>query len=134
MVAIWGLLRGSREGSLWALIGGLLLDLLSGAPFGLATLSLLAVGALCGLQQLRMFQSRFLLPVVVVAASVVVHDLVFLFLLQLAGRPVSWADGLLYITLPGTLLSVCLVPIVYPALRLMSERTEAGASLVRDTR
>jgi rod shape-determining protein MreD len=34
VVTSWSLLRGSEEGMLWALIGGLGMDLLSGAQFG----------------------------------------------------------------------------------------------------
>lgn len=125
LVSTWSLLRGSKEGSQWALAGGIALDLLSGAPFGVCTLSLVAVSLLSGLEQLRMFQASFLLPVVVVALSALAHDAVFLFCLQLVEWPVSWSDSLLNSTLPGMVLSLALLPFLYPILRQMSRRTEA---------
>lgn len=123
LVSVWSLLRGSRQGSLWALVGGFFLDLLSGAPFGACTISLLAVGILSGLEQIRAFHLNFLLAVIVVAAGSVVYDAVLLFVLRFVGWPVSWLDGLLRCTLPGAAFSIGLVPIIYPALRLIHKRT-----------
>jgi rod shape-determining protein MreD len=38
VVTSWSLLRGAEAGMLWALIAGVALDLVSGAPFGMSTL------------------------------------------------------------------------------------------------
>ncbi len=71
-----------------------------------------------------MFQLSFFLPVVVVALSALVHDVVFLFCLQLVGWPISWWDSLFNSTLPGVVLSMALLPFLYPVLRKMSKRIE----------
>ena len=124
LVAIWSLLNGSREGSLWALAGGFLLDLLSGAPFGIGTLSLVAVSLLAGLQQVRVIHSSYFLPVFVAVASLI-HDGLFLALMQLAGQPVIWEDSLFRSTTLGIALNVAAALLVYPLVRRMAKQTQA---------
>lgn len=45
LVTIWSLLRGTQDGLLAGLLGGLALDVVSGTPFGLHTALLGAIGA-----------------------------------------------------------------------------------------
>lgn len=122
LVCGWSLLRGQKEGSLWALMSGILIDLLSGATFGLGTASLLVVSLLSGWRQLRQFQSALLLPIAVIAIAALIHDLVFLVGLSLTGWPIPWAQTWLHSVLPGALLTVALTPLVYPLLRKFSAR------------
>ena len=124
LVAIWSLLNGSREGSLWALVGGFILDLLSGAPFGIGTLSLVAVSLLGGLRQVRAIHASYFLPIFVAVASLV-HDGIFLTLMQLSGQPVTWMDSLLRSTLLGTALNVGAAFLVYPLLRRLASQSQA---------
>src|SRR3954447_22301944 len=44
LVAAWSLVRGTQDGLLAGLLGGLALDLMSGTPFGLQTVSLGLIG------------------------------------------------------------------------------------------
>jgi rod shape-determining protein MreD len=45
IVSAWGSLRGFEEGMLLGTVGGIMLDVVSGAPFGLHTAVLVLVGA-----------------------------------------------------------------------------------------
>src|SRR5687768_4539024 len=45
IVAAWGSLRGFEEGMLLGTVGGIMLDVVSGAPFGLHTAVLVLLGA-----------------------------------------------------------------------------------------
>jgi rod shape-determining protein MreD len=45
LVAAWGSLRGFEEGMLLGTVGGIMLDVVSGAPFGLHTAVLVLLGA-----------------------------------------------------------------------------------------
>ena len=49
LVVGWGVVHGNGQAALWGLGGGILLDLFSGAPFGLAALSLGAIGLIADL-------------------------------------------------------------------------------------
>jgi rod shape-determining protein MreD len=127
VVASWSLLQGAREGLIWGFVGGLAVDLLSGAPFGAATLSLMAVGALSGLGQATVFRTHFALPLVVVFLGTIVYNLLFLLVLQISGQEVAWLDSVLRIVLPTAALNAVLTPIVFLLMRwlyLRSRREE----------
>ena len=127
VVASWSLLQGVREGLIWGFVSGLAVDLLSGAPFGAATLSLMAVGALSGLGQATVFRAHFALPLVVVFLGTIVYNLLFLLVLQISGQEVAWLDSVLRIVLPTAVLNAVLTPIVFLLMRwlyLRSRREE----------
>jgi rod shape-determining protein MreD len=128
LVCGWSLLRGQKEGSLWALMSGILIDLLSGATFGLGTVSLLVASLLSGWRQFRQFQSALLLPIAVIGIAALVHDLVFLIGLSLTGWSVPWAQTWLSVVLPGALLTAALTLLVYPPLRRLGARFSPAES------
>jgi len=133
-VLSWSLLRGRREGMVWAFGGGMLLDMLSGASFGISTLSLLLVSSLAGLGEVTIFRvgafrETPLLPLPLVAsfAGSLLHDLTFLTILQLMGWAVDWPTALWRLMLPSAGLNTALMPPVYLLLRWLDRRTkEAG--------
>ncbi|MFQ5594473.1 MAG: rod shape-determining protein MreD [Anaerolineae bacterium] len=116
-VVSWALLRGGREGAVWGFAGGVMLDLLSGAPFGVITLSLLLVGYLSGLGEINVFRANFLLPAFVVLVATLLYNAVILLLLQLLGQSVLWESALLHVILPTVLLNVLILPLFYLPLR-----------------
>jgi rod shape-determining protein MreD len=125
-VVCWSLLRGSRGGLVWGLIAGLFLDLLSGTPAGAATVALGAVGFLAGLAQRSAFRAQLLLPVLVMAVSTVVYDLILLLAMLLSGRTVLWLETLGRIVLPSAVLNLLLLPVVYFSLRGLYRRFSGG--------
>ncbi len=123
VVMSWSLLRGGEEGLVWAFIGGLALDILSGAPFGASTLALMAVSFLSGLGEVRIFRTHIVLPLLTALFATLVYDVLFLLLLQMSGWPVAWLDNLVKVILPSALLNVALSPLVYQALRWLHRAT-----------
>ena len=117
VVVSWSLLRGIREGMIWGFIAGLAVDLFSGAPFGAATFSLLAVSFLSGLGQATVVRARFVLPLIAVFAATIIYDLLFLFIVWISGQPVAWLDSLVRVILPSAILNTVLTPFVFIALR-----------------
>ena len=49
MLVIWVLLRGAQEGAVYALVAGIVLDMLSSAPFGTAIVGLTLVTLMAGI-------------------------------------------------------------------------------------
>ncbi len=123
MVISWSLLRGSKEGMIWALVGGIGLDLLSGAPFGTSTVILVALSLVAGLGELSVFRTHIALPLIATLVATLVYDLFFLFLLYVRGYSIVWTDSLIKIVLPSTLLNVLLSPFVYRALLWLHRKT-----------
>jgi rod shape-determining protein MreD len=123
VVISWSLLRGAREGIVWGFIGGLCLDLFSGAPFGLSALALLIVSFFSGLGEATIFRTHIILPLATMFFASLVYDLIFLLLLRILGWPVVWLDSLIKLVLPASLLNVLLAPLVYPAMRWLHRKT-----------
>jgi rod shape-determining protein MreD len=122
VVVSWGLLRGAREGSLWGFVTGLAVDILSGGPFGAATLSLMMVGFVSGLARGSVFAGHLVFPVATMFLTTVLYDLGLLSLIGLSGRTVSWMDTLFRIILPSALLNALLMPLVFGLMRVLNNR------------
>lgn len=123
MVISWSLLRGSKEGMIWALVGGIGLDLLSGAPFGTYTVILVALSLVAGLGQLSVFRTHIALPLIATLIATLVYDLFFLLLLHVRGYSIVWTDSLIKVVLPSALLNVLLSPLAYRALYWLYSKT-----------
>ena len=123
MVLCWSLLRGSKEGLIWALIGGIGLDLVSGAPFGTSSAILVALSLLAGVGELSVFRTHIVLPLIVTLIATLIYGLLFLLLLHVRGYSITWADSLTKVILPSTLYNVLLSPFVYKALYWLHRRT-----------
>jgi rod shape-determining protein MreD len=109
-------------GGVWGFIAGVVVDLLSGAPFGAATLSLTIVGLLAGLGRATVFRSRLVLLLGTAFLGTIVYDLIFMVILAISGRTVVWLDGLLRIIIPSALINAALMPFVYWLMRSLQNR------------
>jgi rod shape-determining protein MreD len=122
VVVGWSLLRGAREGVVWGFVGGLAVDLLSGAPFGAATLALTVVGFLSGLGEATVFRTHVALPLLTVFLATILYDLLFLLVVQISGQTVIWWSSLFRIILPSAMLNALLTPIVFGVIRWLYAR------------
>ena len=123
IVVAWGVLRGARGAMIWALIGGLWLDLLSSGPFGGYTLGLLAGAAIAGFGSGTIYRSHWILALAMVALATVAQDLIYVALLWLGQRPVSLTDTLTRLVLPEILYNMLLMLLVFPVLSWVNRVT-----------
>ena len=124
VVTSWSLLRGAESGMLWALIAGVTMDILSGAPFGMSTLPLLVVSFVAGLSQRRIFRFDLVVPILVIPVATLVYQGAMLAWLKVFDWPVTWRDGMNHVILPSMLLNTLIMPAVYWLLRWLDRRTE----------
>jgi len=122
-VTSWSLLRGAEAGMLWALIGGVIMDLFSGAPFGVCTLSLLIVSFLSGLGERSIFRFDLLIPILAIPVASLAYGGVTLALLSVLGWPVEWGESLTQVILPCALINTLGMPAVYLGMRMLHRRT-----------
>jgi rod shape-determining protein MreD len=122
LVASWSLLRGVHQGIRWAFIAGLAVDLLSGAPFGAATLALMAAALLSGLAQRGAVRAHLALLIVTILLVTVLYDLVFLTVVQVSGRTVEWLGSLYRVILPSAILNAALMPLFFFVMRRLYTR------------
>jgi rod shape-determining protein MreD len=122
VVVSWGLLAGTRAAIPWALGGGLTLDLLSGAPFGVATVSLLMSTLGLGLGQPYLTRRPAWVAALATLAATAIHGTTYIGLLRLFGRPLPWGPSLLQGVVPGMAVNALSALLVFPALRWLYTR------------
>jgi rod shape-determining protein MreD len=123
-VTAWSLLRGAEEGMLWALIAGVAMDFVSGAPFGMSTLPLLIVSFGAGLSQRGIFRFDLVIPILIIPVATLIYQAMMLAWLKAFGWPVTWGEGLSRIVLPTIWVNTLVMPAIYWLLRLISRRGE----------
>lgn len=120
LVIGWTFLRGLRDGLMWALIGGLSLDFVSGAPFGLFTLTLLLVAMVTNLFHGRTFGSSIILPLSLTFPLSLLFNGLALLLLNLLGRPITWNEALSNVLIPVAIFNTAVMLLVFPLLYLLN--------------
>lgn len=123
VVLSWSLLRGDRDGMMWAFGGGLLLDLACGGPPGRFSIPLLVVAFIVELGSRYFSSQNLLVPLALSIALFAPYDLTHMLMLQLTGIPQKWLEGLLRITMPSALLNAAFSLPVYIALRWLHLKT-----------
>ncbi|MAG35239.1 MAG: rod shape-determining protein MreD [Dehalococcoidia bacterium] len=94
LVIVWALIRGPQPALIWAVAGGLWLDLLSGVPLGTAMLALILVAYACTIGVIPWLSATGLVAAVVTAGGTLLYTFLYLFLLrtrQLPGVESWWA-------------------------------------------
>jgi rod shape-determining protein MreD len=119
----WTLLRGTEEGVLWAIIGGLCLDLFSGGPFGVITVALVFTSLLANLGYGRVFGGYLTLPLFLTFPLSLAYYLVYISLLAVLNRPLAFLPTLSSIILPASLINTGFILFLFPPLRLLHRRT-----------
>lgn len=122
VVVSWTLLRGIHESIILALAGGLMLDLLSGGPFGVITVSLSLVVLITGFGSPSVFGGSFWFPVLASIVATGLYNLVYLMILRFSGRPVPWGSSLLQIALPCMMVNAIVMYPTYWAIRWLLHR------------
>ena len=122
-VVAWSVLRGSKEGMVWAAIGGVVMDLFSAAPFGISTLTLLIIGFVSGLGQASFFRIDLLIPIAVIVPATLVYQLCIAGMLSLLTGAAGWGTRLGQVILPTILVNSVGMIFVYVLVRLVHQRT-----------
>jgi cell shape-determining protein MreD len=107
----------------WAVIGGAALDLLSGGPFGAATIALITTSLLSSLGYGRVFGGQLVIPLAITFPLSLVYYVVYAMLLSVLNHPVDWLLALSDVILPASLLNIVAMFLMFPFLRLLHRRT-----------
>jgi rod shape-determining protein MreD len=120
LVIGWSALRGMEEGATWAFIGGISLDILSSAPFGVFSLSLLLVSVITSLFHGRTLGSTIVLPIILTFPLSLIFNGVALILLSLLGQPTNWVTVVSVVILPAAIYDTALMLVIFPLLYLLN--------------
>jgi rod shape-determining protein MreD len=122
LVIGWTILRSLEEGLTWALIGGLTLDFISGAPFGVFSLALVLVVVIVGVTQGRIFGSNIFFPLLLTFPLSILFNGLILLALNILGRPVAWVETFSLTLFPLALLDTGIMLLIFPLLYLVNRR------------
>ncbi len=113
----WGVMRGLNEGMAWAFVGGLFLDALSAAPFGLWTLTLTLLAFIANQPWMAALGPTVIrLALIGLLGTVAAHVLVML-LSSMLGVPMNLADSVSRV-FSSAILNLLLAPFVYRFLHI----------------
>jgi len=118
-----GLTRGINDGVVWGFVGGMFLDLLSGAPLGASALALMATALAVGMIGVAVASAAPILVMLMTALGTLLYHLVFLLAMALMGRPVFWAQDVTRVIAPSVLFNLMLIPIIYGLLSIVNRQT-----------
>ncbi len=120
LVIGWTCLRGLPEGLTWTLIGGISLDFLSGATFGIFTFTMLAVMLVTILFHGRLFGSSIVIPLSLTFPLSLLFNGLALLCLNLLGRPIAWDEVLSTILIPAAIFNTVIMLFFFPLLNLLN--------------
>lgn len=124
LVASWSMLRGLQEGVVWAIVGGIGLDLFSAAPFGTAVLALAVTSFVVSKIGKGLLRTNALLPIAAAPAATLMFNLVVAGLLEAFGWQVKWSQILSEVILPLCLLNSIAMAPIYGLLYGIHSRTQ----------
>lgn len=122
LVVAWGLLGPLGQAAQWGFIVGIFLDLASGLPFGIHTLTLTLIGLGVGLAQRAFFSGNLIAPPVTMILATLLDHLLILGILALLNWQINWGDYLLRRTLPTAILNTLAIPFVFFPLQFLQRR------------
>lgn len=120
LVVGWTILRDLEEGLTWALIGGVSLDLISGAPFGVFSLALVVVVMAASLSHTRIFGRNLVVMLGFTFILTFLFNMLALLFLNLLGRPVIWLEALSDVFLSVALLNTGVMVFIFPLLYILN--------------
>ena len=130
VVLIWAVVRGIDEGLLWAFIGGLMLDLLSGGPLASITLAMVAAAYVAGQSLGEEVGSQAVRVMMLTVLGALAYHLVLLITLDLSGHAVDWGHALLRVAGPSVLLNAAAAPLLLGPLTWLERASgEEGLTL-----
>lgn len=112
-VLCWMLLAGTEEGIVWAMVGGIVQDLISGIPTGTSALALVVVAFGVNLAFGTIARNNIIIPPIVAALGSIVYHLILIVLLSILGHNVAIAYVLMYVTLPTVVFNFVLMLAIF---------------------
>ena len=108
VLVAWSLQEKVNNAWLWALVGGLLVSLISATPFFAPLLGYLAISIMGRLLQRRIWQTPILAMFVLTFIGTFVYQGILFAALVVKGVPLGWRECLDLVTLPSVLLNMAL--------------------------
>ena len=103
-VLSWNLVYPNIEGMLWALIGGLIMDSLSGAHMGTSITALVIASLIANWWGSRIWSSHIILRLFTSISGIIIYYLIYVLLLAVTGWSADWTSLPINHLLPSTII------------------------------
>lgn len=113
LVVALALQGGSGELPLYGILGGVMLDALSGAPFGISTIVLGLVSYLVRVGETNVFHTVRFRPYVAISLATPVYHLLIALLLGMTGHRIVWGAMIWHVALPAMLVNLLFMTLIY---------------------
>lgn len=120
----WGLAGKPDQTMVWALMGGLMLDSLSGIPLGATSIALVGIAYFIGLYTGRIWEPNLLAPLGVTLLASLLYHIYGLAMMYLMGRGPDLGYAFSRVILPSTFLNLILSIPAAQALQALRLRIE----------
>jgi rod shape-determining protein MreD len=105
-IAAWSLQEQVKNGFIWALIGGLMVSLISAVPFYPYLTGYLIIAGLSRLLQRRIWQVPILAMFLITILGTFIVQMLSLLILQFTGTALEWWESISLVMLPSALLNL----------------------------
>ena len=129
LVICWSLRSSLADGFLWALVGGIMLDLLSMLPLGASSAALVIVVFVVNGVAQQLFRLRIIFLLVVTALATIFITSFNFFALILLGNSYDIPSLVRLILIPTMIYNLIAVLPVYAFVRLLQRRLEGGLQI-----
>ena len=123
LIVSWVLLAGLEEGLIWAIVGGILQDLVRGIPPGVSSLAFVVATGLPGIIIGQVSRRNLIFPPLVAAMATAIYHVLLIGLYAVISRPVDFSYVLVYVTAPTLVFNVALSLPVFRAMGVVYAAT-----------
>lgn len=124
LTALFGLMRGQRDGMLTGLACGILVDLFFGPVMGVYALIYMYIGFGCGFFNKIFYPGDFKLPLIMIASSDFIYGIVIYFFMFLFRNRTGFDTYLIRIIFPELVFTIIIGLILYFPLRALNYSLE----------
>ena len=121
-VLSWNLVYPNVEGMLWALIGGLIMDSLSGAHMGTSIIALCIASLIANWAGSHGWSNHIILRLFTSISGIIIYYLIYLLLLATTGWSADWTSIPINHLLPSTTINAFATILIFPIVRWLSSR------------
>ena len=122
LVVACSIRRGIELGLIWAVIGGIALDVLSAGPFGVSVIGCTVAALVAGSFGPTLRRTSALLPLALTPLASILATLATAVAMALVGWPILWPQTVALVVLPSALLNSLAMFLVYPIVVEVDDR------------
>lgn len=104
-VAAWGVREKNSNAYIWALVGGLMISIATAMPSFSPLVPYLFTALVARLFAKRLWQAPILALIITAVTGTIFQHVFYIFILQISGVPLNFAESVGNVTLPSLLLN-----------------------------